>query len=582
MKKLSFLLITLLFAGQLVFAQSVDEARKHLYYGRLTSAINALEKSVSANPKDAAAIYWLGQAYINNENVAKAKAVYQKALQDGVNDPLVWVGMGHVELLEGKKNEARQRFEAAITNSKSKNKDNPNILNAIGRANADGPSTVGDPLWAIELLKRAATLDAKNPEIPTNLGINYLKLGSERGGDAYGAFEDALRIDPNYARANYRLGKIFLSQNNVAKFEEYYNRAVQTDPKFAPAYLDLYNYYALRDVNKARGYLENYMANADKDCSVDFFYADYLFRSGQYQESLNKAKAMENGACKDYWSLKLLYAYNYDRLGDTIQARDNIMAFMNNTPKEKIQSDHYIFAANALKKISGSENDAIGFLTKAIEFDTVRLNRVMYMDTIAALYKKQGRHDQRVEWLRKSFTLNPSPSDFDLYNWTDAAISARNFTLADSLASVYIQRKPDQEYGYSLRVRAAKAADVDSTKASAFPAIDQYITFLSKDAEKNKNKIVSQYYYMATVTADKMKDYPKAIAILERLQAVDPQNAFANSALPVLRKAAAGPAPKTNQGTKPAPKTTTPAKTTPAKTTSGKVATKTTTTSKKG
>jgi tetratricopeptide (TPR) repeat protein len=546
MKKLTFLFISLLFSTQLLLAQSVDEGRKFLYYGRITSAISSLEKAVAANPKDADAIYWLGQAHLNNENVAAAKAVYQKALQEGVNAPLVWVGMGHVELLEGKKNEAKQRFEAAITNSKGKkNRDNPDILNAIGRANADGASTIGDPMYAIEILKRAAVLDTKNPEIPLNIGINYLKLGNDRGGDAYGAFEDALRIDPNYARANFRLGKIFLSQNNVAKFEEYYNNAIRTDAKFAPAYLDLYNYYALRDVNKARGYLEGFMANADKDCSVDYFYADYLFRSGQYQESLNKAKAMENGACKDYWSLRLLYAYNYDRLGDTIQARNNIMTFMTTAPKEKVLPEHYIFAANALKKVAGSENDAINFLTKAIDFDTVRINRVQYMDTIAGLYKKLGQHDKRIEWLRKSYNLNPKPSDFDLYNWTDAAISAHNHTLADSLANAYIQKRPEQEFGYSLRVRNAKLADFDSTKASAFPAIDEYIIFLSKDTVKNKNKIISQYYYMATIAADKQKDYPKAIEILERLQALDPQNSFANSALPILRKAANRPAPKT-------------------------------------
>jgi len=221
MKKLTFLLITLLSAGQLLMAQSVDEARKNLYYGRVTSAISALEKIVASNGKDVDAIYWLGQAHLANENAAAAKAVYQKALQEGLNSPLVWVGMAHVELLEGKKPEARQRFEAAITNSKNKNKDNPAILNAIGRANADGPSNVGDPLYAIELLKKATALDAKNPDILVNLGINYLKLGNDRGGDAYEAFENALRVDPNYARANYCVGKIFLRQNNVTKFEEY-------------------------------------------------------------------------------------------------------------------------------------------------------------------------------------------------------------------------------------------------------------------------------------------------------------------------------------------------------------------------
>jgi len=61
---------------------------------------------------------------------------------------------------------------------------------------------------------------------------------------------------------------------------------------------------------------------------------------------------------------------------------------------------------------------------------------------------------------------------------------------------------------------------------------------------------------MATVTADKMKDDPKAITILERLLVIDPQNAFASQALPVLKKAVNKPAAPT----KPAPKNTAPAK----------------------
>ena len=174
------------------------------------------------------------------------------------------------------------------------------------------------------------------------------------------------------------------------------------------------------------------------------------------------------------------------------------------------------------------------------------------MDTIASLYKKLGKHDLRLEWLRKSYNYNPKPSDFDLYNWTDAAISARNYKLADSLASMYIQKKPEQEFGYSLRVRAARAADPDST-GSAFAAIDEYIGFLAKDTTKNKNKINNQFYYMASIAADKMKDYPKAISILERLLVLDPQNAFALQALPVLKKAVAGPT-KTTPATKPAEK----------------------------
>jgi tetratricopeptide (TPR) repeat protein len=555
MKKVSFLFLTVLFAGKLLLAQNVDEGKKALYYGKLTTATTTLEKAVAANSKNADAIYWLGQAYLqkNPADIAGAKAVYQKALQEGVNAPLVWVGMGHVELLEGKKDEARQRFEAAITNSKTKKGENPEVLNAIGRANADGGSTVGDPAYAIEKLKRAAELDPKNPDIQVNMGINYLKLGNEHGGDAYEAFTNAQRIDPTNAMPNFRLGRIFLSQNNPEKFLEYFNKAVQADPKFAPAYLELYNYYSLRDVNQAREFLDKYVANTDKDCSVDFFSAEYLFRSGKYQESLDKAKAMENGPCKDFPRLKVLYAYNYDRLGDSVQAKNNIDAFMAGATPQNIQPTDYLFAASVSKRVAGGEQAAIGYLTKALENDTVRVNRLQYMDTIAFLYKKTGENDKRLEWLKKSYQLNPQPSDFDLYNLTDAAINAKDFTLADSLANAYVTKRPDQEYGYSLLVRAAKAADVDSTQGSAFPAIDRYITFLSKDTAKNMSKIKAQYYYMAQLASDKKKDYPGAIAILEKVQALDPQDPFATQALPVLRKAVAGPQKSTPA--KPATKT---------------------------
>jgi len=156
MKKLSTLLLAVLFSGKLLLAQTVDDARKSLYYGRTTSAKQALEKLVAANSKNGEAIYWLGQTYLANDDIPGAKQVYQNALTAGVNDPLVWVGMGHVELLEGKKDAARQRFEAAITNSMSKKKESPTVLNAIGRANADGPANVGDPAYGVEKLKKGS------------------------------------------------------------------------------------------------------------------------------------------------------------------------------------------------------------------------------------------------------------------------------------------------------------------------------------------------------------------------------------------------------------------------------------------
>ena len=116
------------------FAQSVDEGKQLYYYERYNSAKETLEKVVASKPDDVEAVYWLGQTLIELHDTAGAKAVYQKALQAKGSEPLLLVGMGHVELLENKTNEARQRFETAISLTKGKD---VGIYDAVGHANVD-------------------------------------------------------------------------------------------------------------------------------------------------------------------------------------------------------------------------------------------------------------------------------------------------------------------------------------------------------------------------------------------------------------------------------------------------------------
>src|SRR5215510_7878565 len=97
MKKTILTLLAFALATSFAISQSVDDGIKFLYYERIKSAAETLEKVVASKPKDAVAIYWLGQAYLevytlagNKEYLAKTKSLYQKALTDGVNDPWIW------------------------------------------------------------------------------------------------------------------------------------------------------------------------------------------------------------------------------------------------------------------------------------------------------------------------------------------------------------------------------------------------------------------------------------------------------------------------------------------------------------
>lgn len=538
MKKLTTFLLAVLLTGNLLMAQTVDDARRSLYYGRTTSAKQGLDKILAGNPKDPQAIYWLGQTYFAMDSVGGARQVYQNALNSGVNDPMVWVGMGEVELFAGKKDAARQRFEAAITNSIKKKKEDVNVLDAIGRANADAPANMGDPAYAIQVLKRAAALEPNNADVQTNLGINYLKLGPDQGGNAYEAYNNAIKVDPKNAKAKFRLGKIFQSQGNSEKFLQYYNDAVTGDPAYAPGYRELYDYYSNRDVNKAGQFLDKYVTNSDKDCNTEFFRADYLFRAGKYQESLNAAKAMENGACRSYQRLKVLYAYDYDRLGDSVQARSNIESYLATADTSKVQGADYELAGKVLLKFPGQDSVATTYLEKAMNKDTVAANKLTAINTIIESLGKAGNYPAQVLWYKKLAAVKPDLTARDLYFYSDAAIKANDFALADTVSNMYVQKFPDQPQGYAALAKAAIAKDKDTTAGTAVPAVMNYIQWMEKtDKEKYKNTIVSNYGYLVAVHANVQKDYPAALKDLQGILAVDPTNSYAQSTEETIKKA---------------------------------------------
>src|SRR6188474_3120940 len=114
MKKLMFILLLTL-AGKGLLAQNVDQGRRFFYYERYNSAKDQFQKVLAANPNNIDAVYWLGQTMIEDKDSLAAKALYQKALGSNPNAPLILVGVGHIELLENKTSDARQRFETALS-----------------------------------------------------------------------------------------------------------------------------------------------------------------------------------------------------------------------------------------------------------------------------------------------------------------------------------------------------------------------------------------------------------------------------------------------------------------------------------
>ncbi|HWB26032.1 MAG TPA: hypothetical protein VG738_11160 [Chitinophagaceae bacterium] len=546
MKKSAFTLLALTFATY-AFSQTLDDGKKFLYYEKSKSAIQALEKVVASKPKDAESIYWLGQAYLldyslshyaNADDFNKAKQLYQQALQNGVNDPWIWVGSGQVMAYEGNLAGAKQQWEQAITASTTKGRkggENADILNAVGRANAYGGSKYGDAQYGIDVLKRAAAIDTKNPDIDINLGICYEKLGNEHGGEAVQAFTDATVRDPKYAAGYFRIGLIYQSQDNKALMDEWYAKAIGADQAYGPVYFEYFSYYKDKDVNAAKDYLDSYIANSDQDCNTSYFQADYLFRAGKYQESLAKADSMANGDCKTFARINMLYAYDYDRLGDSVKSRSYLEKFFA-TATDPLPDD-YVLAGKVYAKFPGYEDTASVYLHKAVDLDTVKKNKIEYASTAVTIMQKAEKLRPLIDWVKiKSDLIGDTKlSEYNFYVIGTAAIDAidtskdsttimQQYLLADSIAKAYIAAYPDKSQGYNSEVIAAKKADKDTTWGLALGPIATADKFFEADTSARSKKLLFLngyyellYFLRYAKDAPRIEEYKRAVQLIDEL-----------------------------------------------------------------
>lgn len=523
-----------------LMAQSVADGVKFLYYEQYAKAREVFSNLVKAKADDAEAQYWMGQVLIADEKLAEARTHYAQAMTATAQNPLIMVGMGHVELIERKNAEAKAHFEAAIAatkNRKNKQFGDPAVLAAIGRANADGGTEIGDPVYGVEKLQQAAQLDEKNPDIMLNMGMANLKRGAEFGGEAKRAFDGAIERDPNYARAYMRIGRIFESQRNVPLYLENYEKAIQVDPKYAPAYYALYTYYQNRDVNKAKELLDKYVANVPKDREIDFLQSDFLFRAGRYQESLDNAKKIETGLGGEKFSkLYKLYAYNYDRLGDSVSAKHNMEKYMNEETPSKLNGDDFAFMSKLYLKVGNESDKAEAMVDKAIAMDTVVENKLNIMRSIADAYGATQNWKGQYKWLNNMMSLRADTTARNFYFLADAAIKAEEYDAADKVTQMYIASYPDQPQGYILRNKAALLADPDTSKGTALPAIDQYIQYMMKDTARYKSRIITNIGYKVYYYVNKAKDLEKGIKSLDEILAIDPANEYAKSGKETLQK----------------------------------------------
>jgi tetratricopeptide (TPR) repeat protein len=550
MKKISLSLVALVIGVSLTFAQSVEQGRKFFYYERYKSARDAFEKVIASNPNNIEAIYWLGQTLIEQKDSVAAKAVYQKALTSNGNAPLLLVGMGHIELLEGKTNDARQRFETAISLTKGKD---IQVLNAIGRANANAKA--GDATYAIEKLNLATQVKGFNdPETYLIMGDAYRK--NIDGGGAVTAYNKAFVLNNKLAAAQYKIGKVYLTQNNKEYFLPAFEQAIQLDPAYTPALYELFYYWYFRDVNKAEQYLNQYIANFDQGPEIEYLRTDFVYAKGDFAGAKNRAQQLiSQYGEKVNPRMYRMIAYTSDTLGDANTAKQAMSTFLAKADSSIVLPADYVELANINAKIPGSQQEAFANLQTAVTLDTAADKKVEYITKAAALAKKLGDRKQEAYWLGVAYRIDPNPNQTELYNYGMAHYQAGNYDSSMNIfCNVYQSKYPNEIFGYLWCARSAEAKDTTWQSGIAVAPYEKLIEMaITLDSTKYKSQAVNGLFKLTTYANDVKKDAKAALAYVNRILQIDPANQYAPNIKNVLEKAINKPPQKQE----PKPKTKT-------------------------
>jgi predicted Zn-dependent protease len=536
-KKTAILINCVVVAG-LVSAQSVEQAKKEMYYTRWESAKENLLPLIKSSDVSPETFYLLGEVYLEENKTDSAGMMFTDGIkiadtkkQPEKNYPLVYMGKAHWMLATGQKDEAVKLMNEVLDATKHKDAD---ALLAAAKANIDSEN--GDAKWALELLEQAAKRDKKNPAVYSAMGDAYRKLVD--GSNAVLSYQKALDVDPRYAEAWYKLGKVFKTQDNVSVYLDRFTKSFASDENYTPALYELYNFYFYRgDVDNAKNFLERYIKNSDPSPRHDYMIADLDYISKQYKDAIAKANfILDRDKDSTQPRIYKLIAYSYEGLGDSAQALQYINQYFDKQDTAGYVAKDFELKARLLDRVQHDEEAAAQWYEKAYAAETKEDTKQDYAKMIALLYKNAGDRLKEAEWRGTYYNSAKNPTNLDLYNWGLALYAGQAYQQADSIFAQYEEKYPDQVYGYLWRAMCNALIDSTMELGLAVPHYEKLIEVASKDSVANKSNLIKAYGYIGAYKANVEKNYPESVAYFNKILELDPGNADATRYVTILQK----------------------------------------------
>ena len=540
--------IAMLVIGSASFGQVQDlnSALNMTYQEQFDAADQAFNALSAKEPTNGKYFYYSGENqlasyFIDPTNIPfdaiakKAIDRYTKGIAANPNEPLNYVGLGKVALIQKNKTLADENFAKAMSFLPAKKQkstltkpDQATLLIRLAEAYVQVDSK--DTGLVFNLFRRAEVLDPKNPELYLIRG-DYWFYSLNNGSRAAENYKRSQDFAPQSKRARVRLGQLYTRIRSYQDALTYYQEALAIDPSFAPAYLEMGFLYAkTNQPEESKKNFKKYLDLSSSNIAAKRRYANMLIQTEDYKgaiEQIHQIMAMDSLSFND---LNRALAYSYYEEKQYPQAKYYINKFMTNAPAEKITSKDYIYSGRIQIK-SGQDSLGIINLTKAFETDSTNTD---LLNEIATSYIKTKKHQNAGDTYKlKIQRTNGNVNDY--YKMGRAYYDAKNWAEADSALAKVNRISVDFEPAYLFRARIYSNLDPDSKEGLAKPFYEKLVEKASADSVKYGKDILEAYNYLGYHYLVN-KQYCESLVYWDKIACLDPTNENAKSALRDLKK----------------------------------------------